>query len=44
MSANWPFPPPGGPVPWTEKQKRDYERQRREQERQQREHLPEAPF
>lgn len=33
MSArNWPFPPPGGPVPWTPKQKRDYERKQREQQ------------
>ena len=27
---NWPFPPPTGPVPWTTKQKRDYEKQQRE--------------
>ena len=24
----WPFPPPGGPVPWTPQQQRAYERQR----------------
>lgn len=23
----WPFPPPGGPVPWTAEQKRAYQRQ-----------------
>jgi hypothetical protein len=24
----WPFPPPGGPVPWTPAQERAYQRQR----------------
>lgn len=33
----WPFPPPGGPVPWTAAQVRRYAREQREQ-------LPEAPF
>ena len=33
----WPFPPPGGPVPWTPEQIKEYERQKRDQ-------LPEAPF
>lgn len=33
----WPFPPLGGPVPWTAKQIAEYERQQREQ-------LPEAPL
>jgi hypothetical protein len=33
----WPFPPPGGPTPWTPEQIKEYERQKREQ-------LPEAPF
>lgn len=44
QTPNWPFPPPGGPVPWTEKQKRDYERQQREREKEDRNKLPEAPF
>lgn len=22
---NWPFPPPGGPIPWTEEQERQYQ-------------------
>jgi hypothetical protein len=35
--TTWPFPPPGGPVPWTAQQERDYQRQQREQ-------LPEAPW
>lgn len=26
----WPFPPPGGPVPWTKKQIKDYKRQQQE--------------
>lgn len=26
----WPFPPPSGPVPWTTKQKHDYDRAQRE--------------
>jgi hypothetical protein len=30
MNHTWPFPPPCGPVPWTAKQKRDYERQQRD--------------
>lgn len=33
----WPFPPPGGPVPWTPAQEREYQRQQRQQ-------LPDAPF
>jgi len=33
----WPFPPPGGPVPWTAEQVRDYQRQ-------QRENAPTAPW
>jgi hypothetical protein len=33
----WPFPPPGGPVPWTAKQQREYQRQQRDQ-------TEEAPF
>ena len=44
QTPNWPFPPPGGPVPWTEKQKRDYERQQRQREKEDRNTLPEAPF
>lgn len=35
--APWPFPPPGGPVPWTPKQIKEYERQQRQQ-------IPAAPF
>lgn len=37
MSKNWPFPPPGGPKPWTPAEKRAYERRQRDQQ-------PEAPF
>lgn len=33
----WPFPPPGGPIPWTAKQEREYQQQQRSQ-------LPEAPL
>jgi len=33
----WPFPPPGGPTPWTPEQVREYERQQREQ-------VPPAPW
>jgi hypothetical protein len=33
----WPFPPPGGPVPWTPQQQRAYERQRLAD-------APDAPF
>jgi hypothetical protein len=28
--AVWPFPPPGGPTPWTAAQKKAYEQQKRE--------------
>jgi hypothetical protein len=32
--SNWPFPPPGGPVPWTPAQVREYKRkQQQEQEK-----------
>lgn len=24
----WPFPPPGGPIPWTKKQIKEYERKK----------------
>ena len=33
----WPFPPPGGPIPWTPKQIKEYEEQQRAK-------LPEAPL
>lgn len=33
----WPFPAPGGPVPWTKQQEHEYKKQQREQ-------LPEAPI
>lgn len=26
----WPFPPPGGPIPWSPAQQRNYQRQQRE--------------
>lgn len=31
QESNWPFPPPGGPVPWTQKQIQEYERKKREE-------------
>jgi hypothetical protein len=34
---NWPFPPPGGPVPWTPDQVKRYAREQREA-------LPAAPL
>jgi hypothetical protein len=37
MSAPWPFPPPGGPVPWTAKQVAEYAHQQRDK-------LPPSPF
>ena len=30
MTAIWPFPPPGGPVPWTPAQEQAYKRQQRD--------------
>jgi len=27
---NWPFPPPGGPIPWTADQVRRYAQEQRE--------------
>lgn len=39
----WPFPPPGGPIPWTPKQIFQYKRQQREQQEQDRNNNP-APF
>jgi hypothetical protein len=35
--AQWPFPPPTGPVPWTAADEREYAKQQREQ-------APEAPL
>lgn len=26
----WPFPPPGGPVPWTPEQIKEYERKKKD--------------
>jgi hypothetical protein len=37
----WPFPPPGGPTPWTPGQVREYQRQ---QEERAREGAPPAPW
>jgi len=34
---NWPFPPPGGPVPWTPAQEQAYQRKRFDE-------IPESPF
>ena len=33
----WPFPPTGGPIPWTPQQRKDYQRQQRNE-------APEAPL
>lgn len=38
---NWPFPPPGGPIPWTAEQERQYQR---EQAQKQRDQMEEAPW
>lgn len=27
MNTPWPFPPPGGPTPWTPEQVREHDRQ-----------------
>lgn len=37
----WPFPPPGGPIPWTPEQVREHDRRQAEQAR---ESLPPAPW
>jgi hypothetical protein len=37
----WPFPPPGGPTPWTPEQVSEYQRQ---QEERAREAAPPAPW
>ena len=37
QSGNWPFPPAGGPTPWTRQQIQEHEQQQRSQ-------LEEAPF
>jgi hypothetical protein len=31
-TPTWPFPSPNGPIPWTAKQKTDYERAKREKQ------------
>lgn len=35
--TTWPFPPPGGPIPWTAKQKHKYKEEQRAK-------WPNAPF
>ncbi len=30
-SKNWPFPPPGGPTPWTPAEQRAYQRRQLQQ-------------
>jgi hypothetical protein len=30
FTLTWPFPPPGGPIPWTPEQVRDYQRRARD--------------
>lgn len=40
----WPFPPPGGPIPWTPKQKFEYKKQQKQREQDERNNLPPAPF
>jgi hypothetical protein len=32
ITPTWPFPPPSGPIPWTAKQKADYELAKREKQ------------
>jgi hypothetical protein len=36
----WPFPPPGGPTPWTPEQVREHARQQAEQARESAEPAP----
>jgi hypothetical protein len=43
-NMSWPFPPPGGPVPWTRKQIQEHARQQRQRDEQDRAKLPPAPF
>lgn len=33
----WPFPPPGGPIPWTPSQQQAYKRKQQND-------LPDSPF
>lgn len=40
----WPFPPPGGPVPLTPKQLREYAKQQRQQQQRERDNTEPAPF
>jgi hypothetical protein len=41
---NWPFPPPGGPIPWTAEQERAYQREQRKQTQQEQDEMEEAPW
>lgn len=41
---NWPFPPPGGPVPWTPQQERQYQQDLKRRQQEERQNAPEAPF
>lgn len=43
-TPNWPFPPPGGPVPWTREQELAYQREQRKQRQAEIQQREEAPF
>ena len=43
-TPTWPFPPPGGPAPWTREQELAYQRKQREQRKAEFAQLEEAPL
>ena len=43
-TQTWPFPPPGGPTPWTREQELAYQRQQREPRKAEFAPLEEAPL
>jgi len=42
--SNWPFPPPGGPIPWTPQQEAAYQQEQRKRADEERHQMEEAPW
>ena len=43
-TPNWPFPPPGGPAPWTREQEAAYQRAQRQKQKTEHANLEEPPL
>ena len=43
-TPSWPFPPPGGPAPWTREQELEYQRAQRQKQKAEHAALEESPL